>query len=1020
MKTLAAPTFALLRRALAEEIRSIRARDALAPVLVVTRSDLDREETRRDLATRLGGTAGVRCLSIAEWVREIAAPAIHRAGGRRISSTAFERIVARHARESIPGVSRLYAETIRDLEQARILPEHLTQVLAGSTDPLQTELARLFSETHRVMEETKRFDDPRGEERARAILQERAAAVSPPPPEQERAARSGAPSDAVFFFGFHDMTALQRTLVEAADRAHPATLMIPGPGGVGDGAAAALLTWARARGETRILDDGSEPALLTLDESMFGSSRIVVRDPERVEMSTGLDDAAEVRHIARTIRDENTANGRAFDEFLIVVPLEGPSPRLVRRLFARAGIPLEDRAGVFAPRTFEGRRAIVLARGLLARGGEDAAGALSFLTLGPEPLERPVEEDPHTRFLRGRDAGEIIEAYRVCHRERFESDPPREVEEALEAIREAQGDAPFRPRDFPRELATALSGIRNRGEGSAGTASVLLVRHDQARGLRRPVVFFPGLVAGALTRAPRQDPLLPDVVREALNERHERDGRVLALKVHGAQDEALLLRFALECAEERAILSWSPRACTGGPPRLPARLFVDLASERAGHPLDPGGRELLEQAPYEAIDDALERPLDLGDLELAFLREAPRVGEDALARLFAEDGGQFLDSAVEATRARWSRRRLTPHDGVLASEPARVAVRDALKSEARAWSASSLERLLACPYKFLVQQVLRLDPPRIFEDDLDPLERGRFVHDVLESVLSALHDEQRLPLTPAVLPRALQLLDREMAVLRADVARMPPAVRVAQSPALATMHREIAGFFAREAHAPLEGRATPRYFELQFAARAPRGPDPQLSLFSEDEPGAARAAPADPLPPPVRFTLPSGREIPLRGKIDRVDLREDGALEIVDYKSGRIPKSSALVVRSSERTQVHLQLPLYAYAASILLGKPVERARYVATAARENARVVDVPGVELRGSLEEVGRLVERALECVERGWFPSIPGDACCTGDLRCACGPLIASRMRVKRGDAQLERHLEILGVSLQEEDE
>jgi RecB family exonuclease len=446
-------------------------------------------------------------------------------------------------------------------------------------------------------------------------------------------------------------------------------------------------------------------------------------------------------------------------------------------------------------------------------------------------------------------------------------------------------------------------------------------------------------------------------------------------------------------------------------------LFVDLASERAGHPLDPGGRELLEHAPDETPDAAFELPLDLADLELASLREAPRIGEEALARLFADGGGRFLEPAVEATRARWARRRLSSHDGVLASEPARAAVREALRSESRAWSASSLERMLSCPFGFLIQRVLRIDPDRLVEDDLDPLERGRFVHDLLETVLRALHDEQRLPLTPAHLPRALALLDREVAAILANVARMPPAVRVAQSPAVAAIHRELAGFLAREAHAPLQGRAIPRYFELQFSARAPQPPDRQLLLFAGDDP-AAGPAPAE--SPSVRFSLPSGREIPLRGKIDRVDEREDGALEIVDYKSGRLPESGALARRSKERVSVRLQLPLYAHAATTLLGKPVARARYVATGARENPRTVEIPGSELQGSLPEVARLVEHALDCLERGWFPSIPGETCCTRDLRCACGPLIASRMRVKRGDEQLERHLALLGVSLENEED
>ena len=57
----------------------------------------------------------------------------------------------------------------------------------------------------------------------------------------------------------------------------------------------------------------------------------------------------------------------------------------------------------------------------------------------------------------------------------------------------------------------------------------------------------------------------------------------------------------------------------------------------------------------------------------------------------------------------------------------------------------------------------------------------------------------------------------------------------------------------------------------------------------------------------------------IRGSIDRVDRLEDGTLEIVDFKTGNH--------RSSEELRADLQLPIYALAASELLGAQPEQVR---------------------------------------------------------------------------------------------
>jgi len=961
LKAIAAPDFDALREALARETRTLREADPLASIRIITPSDLAREETRRALALRLGGFVGIRVVSIAEWIRQLAGARLHREDGRRLSPASFDRLTAQallatapdearasadplHGLRDTNGVSRLFAATIEDLLQSRHEPEDLDEVRAE--DPLRETLARVFREVHRRMVESRHFDRCREEAIAAQAFDTDALRTGP---------------DALFFFGFHDLTAQQRAVAGAAADSHSVTLFIPGPGEAGESAAASLLEWVQERGRLELVDEGVD-SLLTVRVPFWGSAEISSPDRESVELVTYSEESSEIRGIARRIRRAMEEERRAFDEFLIVIPRDGPSPRLVRRIFAKAGIPLADRAGIPVSQTFEGKRAAQLARDLLRRS--DSVAIESW--------------DDAAAF------------FREQHRRELSGYPSAEIEEAIGAVIDAHEHDPADLFLFLRELLAVLDLVRHRTppRGESGEGRVLLIRADQARGISRPIVFYPGFTAGAILSPPREDPLLPDRLRDALNNQHAHAGRVLPLRGAGNDEAILLLRFALECASEKAVLSWSKRERTGGPLRLPAGILVDFAAARAQRVLDPGGADFLEQVPPDAPAFARDLPVDLTDLELSFVRKEADLDESDLARLFAENGGSFLEPALEGVRARWQPGHLTSHDGILYSAEARQAVRNVLAKKKNLWSATSFERAVTCPFSFFVTKILGLDSPSPEQNDFTPMESGKIIHALLEEIYRGLDEDRLLPLQPDHLPVALEKLDRALAMWREPLTSLPTAQRLARSASLAAMRQDLASLLSREAYTPEAQRNVPLRFELCFG------------FDSED------AFPA------LEWTLPSGRTISIRGRIDRVDARPDGTLEVIDYKSGVIRfKWGEIAGLDRERSVVTLQLALYAEAAQQILGEEVSRAVLRYTGSRGSTKESGLTQEHLAGHRDAIERFLDRALDLVEQGWFPSLPGAKCCSNDLACACGPSPRARFNGKRGDPELEAHLALL---------
>jgi ATP-dependent helicase/DNAse subunit B len=247
---------------------------------------------------------------------------------------------------------------------------------------------------------------------------------------------------------------------------------------------------------------------------------------------------------------------------------------------------------------------------------------------------------------------------------------------------------------------------------------------------------------------------------------------------------------------------------------------------------------------------------------------------------------------------------------------------------------------VACPFKYFATTVLDLEEEKDDEPGLTPLERGRFVHEVLCEFFSAWQEAGHGAITPDSLRLAV---DQFTEIAERRLTTLPATER-----ALERTH-----LLGSAAASGLAGRA--------FAFEMER-PVPVIERLLEHRIEGT-------------FTFESGgqkRPVRIRGKADRIDILPDSAIRVIDYKLRRAPNPRRA-----------LQLPVYAVASTQSLAATrggtwrLAEAGYVAFAERQGF-------VRLGGRQGDSNKLADAmdagqilfldAIAAIERGEFPVRP----------------------------------------------
>ncbi|MCJ7677304.1 MAG: exodeoxyribonuclease V subunit gamma, partial [Anaerolineales bacterium] len=984
-----------------ERVQAALADRPLAPVWVVLPDRLQVASFRRRLAAH-GGAIGARIGTFGDLYHEVldaagtpVPVACETAAAQFVNAviaeaTAQGSLAHYGGIAAYPGFARELRRVFAELKRARVQPERFME-MAKDMGPALLELADLY-QAYQVMLQQAGWADPEGLSWLATKALEDAPALL-------------ASVSLVIVDGFDSFNGSQRQALRLlADRG--GELVVTLPGGLAMDRPAFRRFARSLEGLRQNLPEASittaaespylPPPLRALEQGLFNAATAPTAGAEHVRMIEARSPAEEAREALRWIKRRILRDGVRLDQCALVTPSPEQYRPLLRRAGAECGIllrftmgePLTSAPGIAAllgllelpsqnwPRRltldvvrspyFDLSRygltegdALLLDRaslkGLVIEGLDQWDEALLALAaLDGPPEDEDSEGASSANLPYGASAARLLEALRrmVDRLSPSGERPTAGWVEWLEDLLDETGF--FTRRETPvdqaalRELREALRALVAAGEviaqpahdygGFVGELHGLLEStflterlrsHDpavqvlhvlEARNLRYRAVAVLGLSEGQFPEVEREDRFLNETVRETLG-----------LEPRLVREQAGLFYQAVTRADDYLLLT-RPYSAEDGEKWEPS-------------PFWRACDELFEEAPVRIRPDA---PRALNEAASAEELLFWAVRRRSLPREFTEDllpRWERLQHSRQVVSARQSREAEGRFEGDLGSLTEALLARYGPEA---VWSATRLEAYGTCPYLFLAQHGLRLEPSEPPEPGIDAAQLGSLLHAVLEKAYREAGDRTSLDSVQA----ALEATARE--AFRGAPRRYgfrPTALwDIMQEQLLEKLAETIAGLSEiQEDWEPVE-------FEAAFGV----GEAPALVVQLEGEP------------------------LRLRGIVDRVDRNPAGELRIIDYKSG----SSHLALRDLIEGR-RLQLPLYALGVreALGLGVPVEGFYWTIFQAQPGAlrlsrfqyaqEALKREGVQ--GAIDTALDHVIRAVQGVRAGRFaPSAPRGGC------------------------------------------
>jgi len=849
---------------------------AAAPrgALLVVPTALDARHYTVELAA--SGVVLGSVLTFSGLAREIARRVSY--AGRRLSDRQRERVLERAlaatsweamaASAGAPGFTAAAGELIAELERGLVTPQRFAAAL-GSWAQADERRAAYARDVARVYAGYACELERRGRVDRELYAWQALDALRAQP------GRWG--SDPVYFYGFDDLTALERDAVETLARIAGAQVTVSLTYEAGR---EALVARAEAVEELRPLaervlelpardqhyEPASRAALHHLERSLFAP------EPERVDPgpAVALLEAGGERAEAELVAGRVLGllrGGVPGEEIVIVYRSLSRVAPLLAAVFEQYGIPLASAFQLPLTHTPLGRALLGAARcALLEPDGAEASDLLAYLR-APGLLERPeiadaLEADTRREGIRSAAAARArlgwtlaeLDALAITHdpgaelcrlARRLFAAPHRGDAAQLTRAEELDGHALRILVEAVQELAelglgldgTELIGWLERLTVPAGLPEgpgrVRLAEPGAIRAQRFRAVFVCGLQEGVFPRPARPEPFLSDERRRELA---VASGLRLRPREDGLAGERYLLYASLSRATEHVALSYRSSDEEGNL-ALASPFVADVAEL-----LTPGWLARRVRRPLaHVVWDPAQAPTARERARALAATRAPLVGDEP---------------EPERSLGELARSRLR-HAEIL--------------------SAGALESYADCPVRWFVERELR---PAPLEPEPEPISRGNLMHTVLERLLSELG----APLTPASVDRAREILHRQLTELAPTANLAPGRPGVVREGALRAIEADLRRYLEREASRSGDWRPFGLELRFGFEPTAERPSLPALELGN----GAER--------------------VRVRGMVDRIDVDAGGRALVLDYKSGPSRAEYPAARWSADR---RLQVALY-------------------------------------------------------------------------------------------------------------
>lgn len=470
-----------------------------------------------------------------------------------------------------------------------------------------------------------------------------------------------------------------------------------------------------------------------------------------------------------------------------------------------------------------------------------------------------------------------------------------------------------------------------------------LTNLESAGATGRPLLFLVGLDADRTAGPVLQSPLLPDSLRNRLNER----GADLPTIEHRRRERAYHLAAALAGNNATMTLSYAIRGGADGRDASPAPALLQVARDACDNQ-SMSYEDLREHfgAPVSPVPASPALAIDRRDVLLAHMTQGPLLldGTDVARALYPG-----LDRGLQAVDERASEVVGVYHG--LVPGAGRIDPRITQKPI----SPSSLETIAACSLRWFYSHALnaRLPEEPVFDAMvwLNVMERGNALHLIYERIVrdriyEQTASEERRGKVAAIVNRVADEFAGVIPVANATIRAREVAALEQDAQLFVNSEHEA---FKRE---PWDVVA----LESEFG-------------YNVDDDGAT-------------LPLDDGTSVRVHGRVDRVDRLRDGTLRLVDYKTGRAFEINTK--RGAFDGGRKLQLAVYSPAVGRQFDAAVSSAEYYFPTKKGDGVVARAD----RAMLDAAPRIVRSLLDDVAAGRFlPTIDKSDCAYCNFAAIC---------------------------------